>query len=265
MKKPLTLRKIVLFAILTIGICIVCGIIIVLLPSKPDESAKNPTRTAAALLESNSTQAPASADSTLEPTTTRPPTITPLPTRNIPTSTPRPTNTPQPTPTPILGLVEVGTHLVGEDIMPGIYWGLAGDDLFSSCYWQRLKDFSGELDSILANDNSVGPFYIEIKESDFSLETACELIQLEYASIKDYGGNLPAGTFIIGRDIQPGIYQGKAGTEITESCYWARLTNVTGESGSIIANDNATGNYFIQVSATDFALLTRCPVTRTSD
>jgi len=182
-----------------------------------------------------------------------------------PTNPPDPTSTPEPTATPILGLVRIGTHIVGEDIQPGIYWGLAGEDLFDSCYWARLSDLAGELSSIIANDNAIGHYYVELRETDFALKTACELILLEHAPIREVQDVLTPGTYIIGRDIQPGRYQGQAGEEITETCYWSRLKDVSGSFESIIANDNAMGSYYVQVFESDFALNTACPLERVGD
>ena len=178
------------------------------------------------------------------------------------TPTPVPTNTstptPRPTSTPVPGLVGVGTHIVGDDIQPGIYRGQAGGDMLSSCYWARLSDLTGDIKAIIANDNEVGQFYVEVLESDYALETSCELILLEYAPAVDVGDTLPPGTYIVGRDIRPGTYRGQAGDDIMESCYWARLRDVSGEMGSIIANDNAVGSFYVQVLESDFALKTSC-------
>jgi len=182
-----------------------------------------------------------------------------------PTDIPEPTETPEPTATPILGLVKPGTHLVGSDIQPGIYQGLGGEDILDSCYWGRMSDLSGEFDSIIANDNAVGQFYVEVLDTDMALETGCELIELEYAPTMEIGNVLPPGTYIIGRDIQPGTFQGQAGEEILDSCYWVRLSDLSGEFDSIIANDNAVGQFYVEVSENDFAFNTGCQVERVGD
>jgi len=180
---------------------------------------------------------------------------TPLPTLPQPTSSPIP-----PTPTPILGLVEVGTHLVGEDIDPGIYKGMAGEGLLASCYWERLSGLSGTLDDIIANDNANGLYYIEVKDTDVALGTECGLTQLEHAQLpaNSNPAQIGPGTYLIGRDIQPGRYRGQAGTDFLDSCYWGRLSDVSGELNGLLANDNATGQYFVEVAGTDFALTTGC-------
>lgn len=180
------------------------------------------------------------------------------------TSTPIPepteTNTPEPSSTPIQGLVKIGTHLVGKDIQPGIYWGQTGDKIFDSCYWTRMSDLTGDFGSLIANDNAIGQYYVEIKDTDFAFETACEMILLEYAPSIEFGNELPPGTYLMSRDIKPGMYQGQAGDDILDSCYWARMSDLAGDFGSLIANDNATGSFYIQVLESDFALKTNCPL-----
>jgi len=77
------------------------------------------------------------------------------------------------------GVFAPGTYVVGKDIQPGTYRGQAGNDLFGSCYWARLNGLSGELDDIIANDNAEGQFYIEVKGTDFALETACTIERVD--------------------------------------------------------------------------------------
>jgi hypothetical protein len=169
-------------------------------------------------------------------------------------ATPLPTNTPDP------NLIGPGTYIVNADIQPGIYKGLAGEGLFDSCYWERLKDLTGNFESILANDNSVGQFYIQVKDSDYALKTDCQLTKL--ITIPEHTGEYPqsitAGTYLIGNDIQAGTYRGQTGVDFSDSCYWERLRGVDGDFDSIIANDNATGQFYIQVLQSDFALMTAC-------
>lgn len=160
-----------------------------------------------------------------------------------------------------------GTYIVGTDIQPGIYKGEAGYDIFDSCYWARLKDMSGTLDAIIANDNSFGQFYVEVVEGDRAFEVKCKVLLLRELPEPpaEFPQKIPTGTYLVGIDIQPGTYKGQAGTDIMDSCYWERLRNVRGELDSIIANDNATGQYYIEVQPSDFALKTKCELERTGD
>ncbi len=214
---------------------------------------------------------------TPQPTTTPEPTATPQPMAASestatpqPTATPEPTATPQPmatpkptaTPQPKVNVIDVGTHLVGTHIEPGIYMGLAGTGVLDSCYWERLSGLSGELSDTIANDNSIGPFYVEVSLSDVALSTRCELIELKgMPAPKEYLTQLLPGTYLVGRDIEPGIYAGKAGTEVRDTCYWERLSGLSGEFADTVANDNAKGLFYVDVSQTDVALSTRCELT----
>jgi hypothetical protein len=149
---------------------------------------------------------------------------------------------------------------VGTDIQPGIYRGEAGNDLLDSCYWARLSDLTGNFDALLANDNSIGQFYVEVQDDDYALETQCELIL--FSSLPEPSGEFPKqilpGTYIVGRDIQTGTYRGEAGADILESCYWARLNNLSGDFNALIANDNSNGQFYVQILESDFALSTAC-------
>lgn len=196
--------------------------------------------------------------STLAPTVTPEPTDTP-----IPTTTPEPTNSPTPTATPDPNLIRTGTHLVGEDIQAGIYLGQAGLDFFSSCYWERVSDLSGEFGSLIANDNSIGQFYVEVQDSDFAFKTDCDMVLLETlpAATEKFPVNLLPGMYLVNRDIQPGLYKGVAGIDFLDSCYWERLENVSGSFDGLVANDNEVGQFYIEVGDGDFAFSTACELT----
>ena len=109
----------------------------------------------------------------------------------------------------------------------------------NSCYWARLKDLSGGLNSLSANDNAVGQYYLEVLDSDEALETACDLSYLPAIPNPPsiYPETIKPGMYLVGADIQPGTYKGQAGADYSQSCYWQRIANLTGDLYSIIAND----------------------------
>jgi len=228
---------------LIILLCLCSVPVAILSPSTPTPEISN---TSVANVESTSEPAP----------TEKPADVATI----APTDTPFPTETPLPTETQNPNLVAPGTYMVNVDIQPGIYKGSAGEGLFGSCYWERLKDLTGNFDAILSNDNSIGQFYIEVINTDYALKTDCELVRLD--PIPEHTGEYPqiitAGTYLVGYNIQPGTYKGQAGSDITTSCYWERLQNVAGGFDSILANDNATGQFYVQVLPTDFALKVGC-------
>jgi len=113
---------------------------------------------------------------------------------------------------------------------------------------------------LLANDNATGQYYIQVLESDEALETACDLVYLPELPTPPatFPTQLPIGSYLVGIDIQPGRYRGEGGADFMESCYWARLSGFSGSLGEIIANDNSTGQFFIDVQPGDVGLETDC-------
>ncbi|MFD3696438.1 hypothetical protein ACFWUZ_09780 [Streptomyces sp. NPDC058646] len=65
-----------------------------------------------------------------------------------------------------------GTFLVGRDVRPGTY-RTAGpqDDAFPNCYWARLRNTSGDLAAIIANDNAQGQAVVTIAAGDRAFDT----------------------------------------------------------------------------------------------
>ena len=159
-----------------------------------------------------------------------------------------------------------GQYQVGSDIPPGIYAGRAGIGILESCYWARLSGASGELADIIANDNAVGQFYLEVLSTDRFLEVDCPFTPLsDWPTPSSPLSELGPGTYLIGRDITPGTFRGMAGTDILDSCYWERLSGLTGRLADIIANDNAVGQFYVVVAETDRALHTDCALERTGE
>ncbi len=148
-------------------------------------------------------------------------------------------------------ITDQGTLLVGPDIKPGTYVG------FGPCYWARLKNADGDIDSILANDNagSEDRVTVTISKSDYAFEHGCgTLIPLSAlravpTTTKPSDAH---GVLVIGKDIHAGTWRGTA----LGSCYWARLSGFSGGFDHIIANDNVTSGakFTINVKATDKGL-----------
>jgi hypothetical protein len=64
------------------------------------------------------------------------------------------------------------------------------------------------------------------------------------------------GIKLVGSDIQPGTYYARS----TESCYWERLSGLSGEFDDIIVNDITNGQLIVTIEPTDVAFdsSTRC-------
>jgi hypothetical protein len=73
-------------------------------------------------------------------------------------------------PKPKAGFPGDGVFIVGEDIQPGRYRTTAANS--GNCYWARLADLDGDLDSIVANANTSGPTVVNIAKSDVAFESS---------------------------------------------------------------------------------------------
>ena len=204
--------------------------------------------------------APPEPVATAEPMPTAEPTAPPEPAA---TAEPMPTAEPtaSPTPEPELSLGP-GTHKVGTDIEPGVYAGKAGIDGSDWCSWKRLSGVTGDSDDVIAIEIEQGQFYVEILPTDKYFNVACEITPLADWPIPDeHPTKIEQGTYLIGRDISPGTYAGKAGIDVSDWCSWKRLSGVTGDSDDVIAIEIEQGQFYVTIEATDYAFTTACELT----
>ncbi|WP_030982973.1 hypothetical protein [Streptomyces sp. NRRL WC-3744] len=144
-----------------------------------------------------------------------------------------------------------GEYQVGTDVKPGTYRTTGNDD--GMCYWERAKDASGELDSLLANDNVSGTSYVTIKPTDKLFKSSgCE----DWEAVDPKAKGTPAssmdgdgGMFKVGTDIAPGTYRSAGNAD--DSCYWERTKDAGHGLDSIIANNNVTGTAVVTISPSD--------------
>lgn len=144
-----------------------------------------------------------------------------------------------------------GDFQVGTDVKPGTYRTTGNTD--DMCYWERAKDASGEMDSLLANGNVSGTGYVTVKASDKIFKSSgCS--DWEAVDPKEKGS--PAtemagdgGMFEVGADIAPGTY--KSAGNADDMCYWERVKDAEHSTDSIIANNNVNGTAVVTISASD--------------
>lgn len=144
-----------------------------------------------------------------------------------------------------------GEYQVGTDVKPGTYRTTGNDD--GMCYWERAKDASGELDSLLANDNVSGTSYVTIKPADKLFKSSgCQ----DWEAVDPKAKGTPAssmdgdgGMFKVGTDIAPGTYRSTGNAD--DSCYWERTKDAGHGLDSIIANNNVTGTAVVTISPSD--------------
>ncbi len=172
------------------------------------------------------------------------------------TPTAMPTASATPTAEPA-GLVKPGTHVVGTDIDPGVYVGMASAGVL--CTWERLNNLKGDIGSVIAIGVPEGLFYVEVLESDLAFTTGCELLPIAQVPARaDFLTSVPIGIYLVGRDIAPGLYRGQASQGAL--CTWERLNSVRGDIESVTAIGTPDGQYYVAVTSTDYAVRFGCPV-----
>ncbi|MEU1009642.1 hypothetical protein [Streptomyces sp. NPDC005890] len=144
-----------------------------------------------------------------------------------------------------------GEYQVGTDVKPGTYRTTGNTD--GLCYWERAKDASGELDSMLANDNVSGTSYVTIKPTDKLFKSHdCEDWEAVAPKAKGTPGSSmdgDGGMYKVGTDIAPGTYKSAGNTD--DGCYWERVKDADHGLDSIVANNNAKGTAVVTISPSD--------------
>ena len=157
-------------------------------------------------------------------------------------------STPEETPPPEPEGIGDGSWIVPQDMKPGLY---RTSDPGDGCYWERVKNFSGGFNSIIANGNAIGgPIVIEIQKSDGGFNSeGCGTWTTDVSQVSDSRTEVGDGIWIVGTDLAPGTYRA---TVPGGSCYWARLRSFDGGLNSILANDlPPKGNAIIEIPPDD--------------
>ena len=222
-------------------------LILILFLAYCNNDAETGTSTTTTLAPAVTTSVPGTTSATEPVTTTIPATTTTVPatTTTAPaTTTTTAAATTTSAPVPAFG---PGTHIVGEDVQPGIYeTGIVTDIL--GCGWDRLSGLSGEPEDIIAGNPVSNHDVVEILVDDAAFDTDCEawypLTQLDPLMT-----TIPEGKWALGTHITPGAYQAPGGNQ----CTWERLSGVSGTPEDVIASDQPAGEAAVEIDPGDFA------------
>jgi hypothetical protein len=232
--------------LIALGIGLVVVVLLIAFCGGDEETATSSTTT---LVGATSTSAGATTITTLSPTTTTAGETTS--TASTDTTAPASTTTAAPTttvttlpePEPAFG---AGIQVVGEDVEPGVYeTGIVGT---RGCYWERLSGLSGEFDDIITNGNVSNHDVVEIAEDDAAFNTDCDA-WYPLTEIDPLLTEIPEGKWVLGSHINPGTFRAPG----SESCYWERLSGLSGEFDDIIANDLPSGQAIVEIADDDVA------------
>jgi zinc-ribbon domain len=138
-----------------------------------------------------------------------------------------------------------GTYQVGADIQPGTYRTRVGSP---NCYWERLKNFRGGINGILANGGTSAPGIVTIEPTDVGFHSeGCGTWTKDLSAITTSKTSFGAGAYIVGTDIEPGTYRNSGGN----NCYYERLRGFNGGMNAIIANGGSNHPSIVTIAPTD--------------
>ncbi|WP_264795989.1 hypothetical protein [Arthrobacter mangrovi] len=135
-----------------------------------------------------------------------------------------------------------GTYRVGIDIKPGLYKATgSGDD----CSWTTLTGFAGHSDEMKNFYYGPARTYVHITSADRGFETSgCGTWILAPATGVNASKITADGTYRVGVDIRPGLYQA-SGTG--NSCYWTTLSGFTGDFDDVIENYYGSARTYVEI------------------
>ena len=141
-----------------------------------------------------------------------------------------------------------GTYKVGTDMPAGEYVLTSSK---GSGYVSVSSDSSGELDSLIDNDNFGVQDYLIVNDGEYvTLGSGVTATPIDEAEV--YSGTLSDGVFKVGRDLPAGEYQVSASGG---SGYWARNYSGVGSSNDIIANNNFENSTYVTVEDGEYLQL----------
>lgn len=138
-----------------------------------------------------------------------------------------------------------GMYKVGLDIPAGEYFVYCDTTL--SCYWAVHSDSTGQLSSIVANDNIQTFAFVSVKDGQYLLVEGGKFVKAENAKVpgKDETGSYGPGMYRVGVDVPAGEYKVTCSDGLT--CYLEVSSDSTGSLYSIISNNVIDSSAYITV------------------
>lgn len=143
-------------------------------------------------------------------------------------------------------VITAGTYKIGEDIPSGEYLIFAN----GMGYIESASDSTGELDSIIFNDNLANDAhaYVTLQDGEYFKLQSAEMYPVEDApSVKPDDGVYADGMYRVGDDIPAGEYQIILDSSIGMG-YYEVASDSTHQLGSIVTNENVEADTYLTVS-----------------
>ena len=140
-----------------------------------------------------------------------------------------------------------GTYRVGIDIQAGTY--RSSDQSSGTCYWERLRSFTGDFGTDVITNGIDSPEIVTISPLDAGFDTSgcgtwVPVAQTYPATPQTSFGE---GAFVVGQHIAPGTYHASGPAE---TCLWERRSDFSGTTSGIIASDFG-GTTVVTIDPTD--------------
>jgi chitodextrinase len=125
-----------------------------------------------------------------------------------------------------------GVWSVPDEVPVGTY---RNSDSADGCYWARLSGFGGELDDVIMNELTYQIDVVTVKPGDAGFESwlcgvwSNDLSPRTVSPTASFG----AGTYLVGSEVAPGTWRN---SDSSAGCYWERLSDFSGDLGTITAN-----------------------------
>jgi len=181
------------------------------------------------------------------------PTSAPVGTTSTPQSEATP-DKPQEPAKPTVKTYKAGMYKIGQDMPAGEYVLMAN----SMAYYQATKDSTGQLESIISNDNFSNRSIITVVDGQYLTLRNCTAYAFNDApKVKlSADGFLPEGMYKVSIDLPAGEYKATA-----DSMGYAEVSsNSSHDMGNIVSNDNFQGEKYITVKDGQYLKLTRAKI-----
>ncbi len=152
--------------------------------------------------------------------------------------------------------IKSGMYKIGKDLPAGEYM-LISESAFAA-YYQLSSDSTGNLESIVSNDNFTGNRYVTAAEGQYlEFRDAVGYPAAEAPVLRAEDGRYNEGMYKANRDIEPGEYK-LVPDDAAIGSYVEIAKDSSGKLNSIISNDNFQTEKYITVSDGQYIKLVGC-------
>ncbi len=148
-----------------------------------------------------------------------------------------------------------GMYKVGTDIEAGEYFVYCTNSI--SCYWAVSSDSSGELTSIVANDNIETFAFVSVSDGQYLEVGGGKFMKASDANVPnaDSDGTYGAGMYRVGIDVPAGEYKVVSNSAL--GGYVEVSSDSSGSIYSIVSNDLVDTFSYITVTEGQYLTVTR--------